>query len=164
MQYVRFREKLKGDIGRITRQQKFIKAVLKKVKSPAILLKIPKIMSIIYDNLSTDMDIVTMLKLLNCYKSMPGLSAVSLNTLPGIPKYIDKKSYFVADLPKFEKLYQKFFPSFFKTPAVPDPTNSIDSGAEEPKGSKLSLTPEQGVFKELTSESDSAHGAADEAE
>lgn len=119
MQYVRFREKKKGDIGRITRQQKFIKAVLKKVKSPAILLKIPRIMSIVYDNLSTNMDLMTMFRLLNCYKRIRSLSDLTLVTLPGVPRYINKRSFYIADIQKFESLYESFFPSFFQKNVIP---------------------------------------------
>ena len=42
LQYVRYRDE-EGDIGRVARQQKFIKAVLAEVYTPAILLKAPSL-------------------------------------------------------------------------------------------------------------------------
>ena len=42
IQYVRYRD-MEGDIGRIRRQQKFMRAVLEKAASPGILPKLPQI-------------------------------------------------------------------------------------------------------------------------
>ena len=42
IQYVRYRDQ-EGDIGRVERQQKFLKAVLNEVTNPAVIIKIPAI-------------------------------------------------------------------------------------------------------------------------
>ena len=60
LQYVRYRDE-DGDIGRVARQQKFIKAVLAEASSPAIILKAPSIIREIFASLDTDMPVGLML-------------------------------------------------------------------------------------------------------
>ena len=61
-QYVRFRSDELGDIGRVQRQQKFLKALGMQMFSVENIAKIPKILSTVKDYLETDMDTVTLLK------------------------------------------------------------------------------------------------------
>ena len=61
-QYVRFRSDELGDIGRVQRQQKFLKALGMQMFSVENIAKIPKILATIKDYLETDMDTVTLLK------------------------------------------------------------------------------------------------------
>jgi LCP family protein required for cell wall assembly len=53
-QFVRFRKDELGDIGRVQRQQKFIKAVLDQMLMPSSWIKIPELMSGLNDNIETD--------------------------------------------------------------------------------------------------------------
>lgn len=109
MEYVRYREKMKGDLGRIERQQKFIKAVVAKLKSPGIILKIPSLAKIIHDNLTTNMRLMTMLTLAELFKNFDRGRDFSFHTLPGEAKYVDKKSFFIADMEKYRELSRNFF-------------------------------------------------------
>ncbi|PIQ24341.1 hypothetical protein COW36_24120 [bacterium (Candidatus Blackallbacteria) CG17_big_fil_post_rev_8_21_14_2_50_48_46] len=53
-QYVRFRKDELGDIGRVQRQQKFIKAVLDQMLVPTSWIKIPELLSRLNENIETD--------------------------------------------------------------------------------------------------------------
>lgn len=61
-QYVRFRTDELGDIGRVQRQQKFLKALGLQMFSVENIAKIPKILSTVKEYVETDMDTVTLLK------------------------------------------------------------------------------------------------------
>lgn len=111
MEYVRYREKLHGDIGRIERQKKFMKAVVQKLLSPAILLKVPELISIIQENLDTDIEPMMMLTIANNFKHFDRSRDLTMMTLPGEARYVDQKSYYIADFEKFNKLKRSFFPS-----------------------------------------------------
>ena len=61
-QYVRFRSDELGDIGRVQRQQKFLKALGLQMFSVENIAKIPKILTTVKNYVETDMDTVTILK------------------------------------------------------------------------------------------------------
>lgn len=61
-QYVRFRTDELGDIGRVQRQQKFLKALGLQMFSVENIAKIPKILATVKNYVDTDMDTVTLLK------------------------------------------------------------------------------------------------------
>ena len=67
-QYVRFRSDELGDIGRVQRQQKFLKALGLQMFSIDNITKIPKILATAKEYIETDMDTVTMLKAARSFK------------------------------------------------------------------------------------------------
>jgi LCP family protein required for cell wall assembly len=102
LQYVRYRDE-EGDIGRIARQQKFIKAVLAEVSSPAIILKAPSIIREVFASLDTDMPIGLMMGLARKLKD--GLSGgFKPHMVEGLPYYIDDISYWVPDIVKTRQM------------------------------------------------------------
>ena len=52
--YIRFRHDELGDIGRVQRQQKFMRAVLEKLLEPASMLKFPQLLDHVNENIETD--------------------------------------------------------------------------------------------------------------
>jgi LCP family protein required for cell wall assembly len=56
-QYVRFRKDELGDIGRVQRQQKFVRAAIEQMMQPQSWLKIPELMSRLQENVITDMPV-----------------------------------------------------------------------------------------------------------
>ena len=54
LEYVRFRSK-EGDLGRITRQQKFIKAFLDKIKKPSVIWRLPQLSLLIVQDIKTNL-------------------------------------------------------------------------------------------------------------
>jgi len=105
LEYIRFRHDRLGDIGRIRRQQKFIKAVMDKILTPKVIFKIPKLIKQLSDNIETDLPMTKGLKLaieLTDEIRDFNRSKIKMETLPGIPKYIDGISYWVPDKAKLE--------------------------------------------------------------
>ena len=101
IQYVRYRDE-EGDIGRVERQQKFIKAVLNEVTSPSVIIKIPAIISEVSSAVKGDMSTTEML---NLAKILNDASKKGLKTdmVPGKPAYIDDISYWIPDLVALRK-------------------------------------------------------------
>ncbi len=96
--YVRYRD-TQGDIGRIYRQQKFMRAVMEKVLSPAIIPRIPSIVSEVMDSVKTDM---SLRELLAFFGSLREAQKNGLRTdmVPGTPMYIDGISYWIPNITK----------------------------------------------------------------
>ena len=96
--YVRYRDE-EGDIGRITRQQKFMRAVMDKLPSPAIIPKIPAIIGQVVDSISTDLTVKQMIEFMAALKESQA-NGLQTEMLPGRPMYIGGISYWIPDLSK----------------------------------------------------------------
>jgi LCP family protein required for cell wall assembly len=101
IQYVRYRDE-EGDIGRVERQQKFLRALMKEVANPSVITKIPAIIkevgSVVNSDLSTS-------EMLNLAKILNDASKNGLKTdmVPGKPAYIDDISYWLPDVMALRK-------------------------------------------------------------
>jgi hypothetical protein len=97
LNYVRYRHgDPKGDFGRIERQQKFLKALMKKIFRARSVLKFPILINIFADNTSTDLSASEMLQLVGLYRSFEEKD-VEMVTLPGKSKMIGRVSYVIPD-------------------------------------------------------------------
>lgn len=129
MQYVRFRHDTMGDITRIQRQQKFLKALASKAAEPANLPRLPGIMDAVLKNVRTDMSPKDMLHLAK-FASKLDLSAVEMATLPGVPDTIGGVSYWVVDRAETAQVVQDlFYPPNGRLPTVEVLNGSGISGA-----------------------------------
>ena len=115
MQYVRFRHDALGDIARIERQQKFLKALAEKALSPANLPKLPRIVGAILRNVETDLTPRDAIYLAR-FASRINLDEVEMATLPGTPRNIGGISYWIADPEQSAEVLQNLF---FPRPAMP---------------------------------------------
>ena len=96
--YVRYRDE-EGDIGRIARQQRFMQAVMDKVTSPAIIPRIPAIISEVIGSIKTDLSVKQIIEFVTALKSAQK-NGLQTEMLPGKPVYIDGVSYWIPDLAK----------------------------------------------------------------
>lgn len=96
--YVRYRDE-EGDIGRITRQQKFMKAVMDKLTSPSIIPRIPAIIGEVVDSINTDLSVKQMIEFMAALKEAQS-NGLQTEMLPGRPMYIGGVSYWIPDLSK----------------------------------------------------------------
>lgn len=103
LEYVRFREELKGDIGRIERQQKFLKAMVKSLLNPDIIVKLPAIYKETRKAVNTNIPIQDISPFIHLIKDMK-MEQFKTVMLPGEPKYINGASYWIADKEKLEIL------------------------------------------------------------
>ena len=101
IEYVRYRDG-EGDIGRVKRQQKFLKAVSEKLLSAESIPKLPTIIRGIYQNIETDMSFSDCLKLASMLKDSSAFEIHSM-TVPGKPEMIDELSYWIIDGEKLEQ-------------------------------------------------------------
>lgn len=96
--YVRYRDE-EGDIGRIKRQQKFMKACMDKITSPAIIPKLPNVISEVMSSVKTDLSFRQLLEFIGTLKEAQK-NGLKTEMVPGKPLYIDGVSYWIPDLHK----------------------------------------------------------------
>lgn len=83
-QFVRFRGDNRGDIGRVERQQIILQGVKQKLQSPSMVLRIPKLLNVVNNNIDTDL---TNQEVLTLMSFAQGLEQTNFDTavLPGRP-------------------------------------------------------------------------------
>ena len=100
--YVRYRDE-EGDIGRIKRQQNFMKAVMDKLVSPTIIPKLPAIVSAVSDSVETDMSVSEILSFLGTLQDAKD-NGLKSDMVPGKPVYIEGVSYWIPDISKTRQI------------------------------------------------------------
>lgn len=107
-QFVRFRSYRNGDLGRIEAQQQFLEAFTKKVLSPEIITKVPKIIPILFTSIQTDISL-TEIPSYYPYLSNFNMSNLQFNVLPGEPREENKLSYFFYNREEVDLLVEQIF-------------------------------------------------------
>ncbi|GFN21776.1 LCP family protein [Thermanaeromonas sp. C210] len=103
LSYVRFRNDPEGDITRIGRQQKFLKAMLEQAFKLSTIPKIPRLVSDLNKYVQTNLSTAEMVSLALFLKDLDS-STVVTHTVPGEGKYINGISYWVIDEEKLEEV------------------------------------------------------------
>jgi len=106
LQYVRYRGR-EGDIGRIERQQKFLRAVADQAVSIGTIFKLPSLISEIRESTNTNLTLREMLALAKVAKDIK-VSKMETAMVPGTPVYIDGISYWEPDEEETFELVDKF--------------------------------------------------------
>jgi LCP family protein required for cell wall assembly len=106
--YLRWRYSGGGDIGRIQRQQKFLKAVLNKLKSTGRLVDTLKMGLEYSDNMKTNINILQLFSLANLAKDINN-DDINSYIVSGKGDIIDKIWYWIPDEEKAEELLVKLF-------------------------------------------------------
>lgn len=96
LQYVRYRGKTQGDIGRVERQQKFLRALISKIINPNIVVKLPGMYREIKDSVKTDISFQDITPFVHFLKELD-LGQIKSEMVPGEPKYINDASYWIPD-------------------------------------------------------------------
>ncbi|MCX7966949.1 MAG: LCP family protein [Armatimonadetes bacterium] len=93
----------RGDLGRVERQQLFLKELAKKLLQPSMVTKLPQLASIAHQYVATDMSTRTLLSLANFVRQL-NLDNMKTATLPGI----GARSWFLGSIviPDREKVPQ----------------------------------------------------------
>lgn len=104
--YVRYRSDGRGDLGRIERQQKFLKALIEQHLRLGTLLKLPDIIEQLKENVKTDMSVADLLSLAEKFHSMKAAD-VQFHQLPGEPDYMHGASYFIVDEEELQYLMRE---------------------------------------------------------
>lgn len=95
-EYLRFRHDGRGDIGRIERQQWFVRQAARKFKEPQIVLKLPQLIHLGYQCVRTDLPVQDLLSIANYAKDFPQEKVLTA-MLPGDSRFIHGGSYWVPD-------------------------------------------------------------------
>ena len=96
--YVRYRDE-EGDIGRIARQQKFMKAVMDKVTSPSIIPQLPGVIREVMSSIKTDLSFRELLEFAGTLREAQK-NGLKTEMLQGRPLYIEGISYWIPDISK----------------------------------------------------------------
>lgn len=105
--YVRFRKDASADIGRMERQQWFLRQSLSKLKDPAVLLKAPQLVEAGYKCVKTDLPPDKIAAIMSFVKDLqPG--SVLTSTLPGDGATIDGINYFILDEKGTHNIFERF--------------------------------------------------------
>ncbi len=105
-EYLRFRKDYLGDIGRVHRQQKFIKALIEQVKSPEALKKIPEALKIASLYTRTDLNLYQMSQYAAAARDID-LNKVEFVMLPGAPNKKGIVSYWILDPEKTQQIINR---------------------------------------------------------
>lgn len=104
--YLRFRKDSLGDIGRVHRQQKFINALIEKIKSPEALKKIPEGLKIASLYTKTDLNLYQMSQYAAIAREID-LNKVEFVMLPGAPNKKGIISYWILDPEKTQQVINR---------------------------------------------------------
>ncbi len=96
LQYVRFRHDKLGDITRMQRQHKFLRALARRVTAPENWTRLPQSIDEILANVETNLSAREILALVRLAKDIPE-DSVQTAILPGIPSTIGGVSYYLPD-------------------------------------------------------------------
>ena len=96
--YVRYRDE-EGDLGRIRRQQDFVRACMEKIVSPAIIPKLPVVIKEVMGSIETDLSFRQLLEFAGTLKESKN-NGLKTDMVPGRPLYIEGISYWIPDLNK----------------------------------------------------------------
>ena len=113
-EYVRFRHDELGDIGRVQRQQLFLKALSKQFLQFSTLVKIPLLVKAIDQNVATNMSGYTFLKAANTLR-IARSGTMTTEMLPGNFATIHNISYWEPDKEQVKQVVERMFNSHEST-------------------------------------------------
>lgn len=139
LKYVRFRNDAMGDIGRIRRQQQFLKAFLHRIYETENLLQFPSIMNEIKNTLATDMEPSTILQLGSFVRRLENeQNRIFFKMLPGEPAIVDGLSYWIAKQSSIEAFLKADIEGLSNTQS--DVSTAADFSPDTPEGRKTEST------------------------
>jgi LCP family protein required for cell wall assembly len=110
LQFLRFRYDAYGDIGRIQRQQMFMRSLTEQALNPTTITRLPRILSVIRENLDTNLTVDELLALVG-FASQVDRSQVQMLMLPGdfsSPQEYDA-SYWLPDYNRIDAMAAQHF-------------------------------------------------------
>jgi len=107
-QYVRFRHDEMGDIGRVIRQQRFLKALATQAIRPLNLIRLPQIVGIIGESVQTNMTPWSFRQVFMALPSLKG-NKIQADMVPGNFANIGGVSYWAPDPGETRKVVERLF-------------------------------------------------------
>jgi LCP family protein required for cell wall assembly len=109
-QYVRFRHDELGDIGRVQRQELFIKALTGQLLRTGTILKLPVLVTTISQYIQTDMNTYTLVKVANILKNLH-IDTIHTEMMPGNFATINDMSYWEPNNEQIQQIVDSKFKS-----------------------------------------------------
>jgi polyisoprenyl-teichoic acid--peptidoglycan teichoic acid transferase len=134
VQFLRFRYDAYGDIGRVQRQQMFIRALREQVLKPSILARLPQILSVVQSNLDTNLSVEELIAL-SGFASKISRSNLQMLMLPGSFSGAEyEASYWLPNPDQIKTLMQRYFglamASFTKPPEASHVSIAIQNSTQ----------------------------------
>jgi LCP family protein required for cell wall assembly len=130
LQYVRFRHDALGDITRIQRQQKFLKALARRMMALENVSKLGDVIGEIWNNIETNIPSGKDLLALAQLSRDVQIEATDMEMLPAVPQNINGISYMILDTAKSQEMVDRLLK--FQMPAPPKPTVEVLNGTGIP--------------------------------
>lgn len=106
IEYVRYRDS-EGDVGRVRRQQAFMRACADRLSEPGMLIKIPELLGVAVKAIDTDLTSGEMLAAAGSLKSAEVSGNIKTGVVPGWLRYIDDVSYLIPNAERLGKVMRK---------------------------------------------------------
>ncbi|MBR4642782.1 MAG: LCP family protein [Selenomonadaceae bacterium] len=106
IEFVRYRDS-EGDVGRVRRQQAFMRACADKLSEPSMLIKLPELLGVAVNAIETDLNSGEMLEAAGSLKSAEAAGNIKTGTVPGWLQYIDGVSYLIPNAERLGKVMKK---------------------------------------------------------
>ncbi len=106
IEFVRFRDS-EGDVGRVRRQQAFMKACADKLSEPSMLIKIPELLGVAVKAIDTNLSSSEMLAAAGSLKSAEAKGNIKTGVVPGWLQYIEDISYLIPNAERLGKVMDK---------------------------------------------------------
>lgn len=117
-----------GDFSRMRNQQTFIKAMVKQGLSLSSVIKAPKIIAAVSDNLTTDLSVAQLVDLVAQFKGMKDAD-LEAATVPASNAFINGVSYVIIDEPKLAAMISRMEKGEPMVPAKTTPGSTGSSSA-----------------------------------
>ncbi|MBE9064204.1 LCP family protein [cf. Phormidesmis sp. LEGE 11477] len=110
LQFLRFRYDDNGDIGRVQRQQLFMRSLAQQALNPTTIARLPKILSVIQSNVDTNLSVEELVALVG-YGAQTDRANVQMLMLPGsFSSYDDYDlSYWIPNYSEIDVLADQYF-------------------------------------------------------
>ncbi len=106
IEFVRFRD-AEGDVGRVRRQQAFMRACANRLSDPSMLIKIPDLLRVAVKAIDTDLSAKEMLEAAGSLKNAQASGNIKTGVVPGWLQYIDGVSYLIPNAERLGKVVRK---------------------------------------------------------
>lgn len=126
--YVRYRDDLTGDIGRIGRQQKFIKVLAENTIKTSNITKIPELVNELKEHVKTDLSIMDMITYSTRFVKMD-MADLQVYQVPGFSGMQNEVSYWIPDLNASKKILNDL-----KRPTVKEVIDEKQEESENEEG------------------------------
>jgi LCP family protein required for cell wall assembly len=127
LQFLRFRYDAYGDVGRVQRQQSFMRALIEQALSPRTILKMPDILSVVRSHIDTNLSTNELIAMAG-FTAQKDRSNINMVMLPGdfnVPEE-GELSYWLPNEDKIKEVVAQHFDmetDYYATSTISDPSN-----------------------------------------